>query len=152
MENEENWFDDKKLEFNNKNMGFLKEIARWTKFLSVVGFVGIGLMVVVGIFGGTMLSTANAYGGVAGRGMSPIFFTIMYLLMAGLYFMPVRYMWLFSSKMDAGLKSKIQSEVDAALENLKSHFKYIGIMMIVVLSIYALIFVIGIIGYLVASM
>ena len=39
-------------------------------------------------------------------------------------------------QLKAALLSKNNSTLDAAFENLKSHYKYIGILMIIVLGIY----------------
>ena len=34
---------------------FLRETAKWCKLLSIVGFIGIGLMLVIALFTGTMV-------------------------------------------------------------------------------------------------
>lgn len=46
----------------------------------------------------------------------------------------------------AGINNNDQEKYTEGVKNLKSHYKFIGIFMIVILSIYALIIVIGIIA------
>ena len=119
---------------------YLLEIAKWSKFLSIIGFIVIGIMVLVGLFGGAMMGAAMAQSG------SPIgggFFTIMYIGFAILYLMPVLYLFKFSTQAKTALMNNNDLGIESALENLKSHYKFIGIFTIVILSIYALVFLIA---------
>ena len=63
---------------------------------------------------------------------------LIYVLIGLLYFFPVFYLFKFSSKVRTALATKNTQELDAAFENLKSHYKFIGILMIITLSIYVL--------------
>jgi hypothetical protein len=72
--------------------------------------------------------------------------TIVYLLFAVLFFFPCFYLYKFSAKMQIAIKSVNQENFDDSLMNLKSIFKFYGIMTIIFLSIYALIFVVAMIG------
>lgn len=118
------------VEINSQISNYLKETAKWTNFLSVVGFVMIGLMV-IGAFMAMAVGSSFSGPGAAAGGLA-------YLLMALLYFFPILYMYNFSKKIKIGLNSSIQSEVELAFENLKKMFKYMGVLMIVILSIYAI--------------
>ena len=44
------------IQLNASALEFLRESAKWSKFLSIMGFVGIGLMVVAAIFMTTVMS------------------------------------------------------------------------------------------------
>jgi hypothetical protein len=116
---------------------FLSEAAGWTKFLSILGFVFIGLMVIVGLFAGSIISDLmEAQTGTSM--MSGAFLTVFYLLFAVLYFFPVYYLFQFSSKMKAALAQQSSELLQQAFENLKSHYKFMGILMIVVLGFYVI--------------
>lgn len=116
---------------------FLNEAAGWTKFLSIVGFVFIGLMVIVGLFAGSFISDMmEAQTGTSM--MSGAFLTVFYLLFAALYFFPVYYLFQFSSKMKAALAQQSSELLQQAFENLKSHYKFMGILMIVILGFYVI--------------
>ena len=64
-------------------------------------------------------------------------FTVIYLLMALLYCFPTKYLWNFSQKIKSALANQNEEELNAALSNQKSFYKFFGILMIVFLSIYA---------------
>jgi len=79
---------------------------------------------------------------VIGSGFLGVFIIIMSLIM----FFPALYLWNFSSKMRKALNNNDQPLLTESLKNLKSFFKFYGILLIVVLSFYALALVAGIIG------
>ena len=62
----------------------------------------------------------------------------MYLLMALLYFFPSRYLYIFSSNVNTALFSNDQDALSAGFENLKSNFKFWGILMICMIGFYIL--------------
>ena len=67
--------------------------------------------------------------------------SILYLLMALLYFFPSLYLYRFSEKANRALDKKDSNELEVALGNLKSTFKFYGIAAIVIISLYLLIFI-----------
>jgi len=137
-----------KLEVEGASTQFLAETARWCKFLSIVGFIMCGLLVILALFMGTLMGTAFSQfegSGLLGGGMS-IFVTVLYLAFALLYFFPCLYLFRFSDKMKRALVESNQVEMTSAFENLKSCFKFMGIMTIVLLSFYALALIFGILG------
>lgn len=130
---------------NTEIKSYLAETAKWGYFLSIVGFIGIGLMVLAGLFMGTFMSTLGASAGAMGL-ISPMFITVLYLILAAVYFFPVLYLYKFSTQMKVALRSDNESELTSAFQNLKSLYKFMGILTAVVLGIYALLFVFGMIG------
>jgi hypothetical protein len=114
---------------------YLKETAGWGKFLAIVGFVLTGLMVIAGFFVGSMLASLgqeNPLGGSIG---------IIYVALGALYFFPALYLFKYSTKLKRALATKNAEELAAAFENEKSMFKFMGILMVILLGTYALIFV-----------
>lgn len=141
----------KQLTLDNHAVAFLKEIAKWSNFLSIIGFIVLGIMVLVALFGGALLaSTASEFGGGT-EVVGGAFFTILYLLLALLYFFPVYYMFKFSRNMKAALQAKDEATLTKAFEYMKSHYKFVGILTIVLLSIYLLFFLLGLLGMAAAS-
>ena len=111
------------LKLNNLSKEYLRETAKWASFLSILGFIGIGFMVIVALFFGTVMSSfSSEFGGVGGGG---IFFTILYLIIALLYFFPVYYLFKFASNMKKALASDNEDSLTAGFEYLKSHYKFI---------------------------
>ena len=134
------------LQITEQAKSFILETAKWAKFLAIVGFVFIGLMVLGALF---MLIAGASLPGMGGAGAGV---GILYLLMALLYFFPTYYLLIFANKIKVGISQSIQNDVDTGFENLKSMFKFMGILMIVVLGIYALFIVIALIAGLSAAM
>ena len=118
---------------------YLRESAKWGKFLAIVGFVFVGIIALLALFAGSML------GGAMGREMGfaggGIFITILYLGLAAVYFFPCLYLFNFSNKAKLALLTNSNAGMTEALKNLKSMFKFMGIFTIVILSLYAFIFV-----------
>lgn len=124
---------------------YLSETAKWGKFLAIIGFIMCGLIVVIGLFFGTIFSTLNTFGGQtnefgAGFGVA---MAVLYILLAILYFFPCLFLYRFSNQMQAALNRNDGTNLTTSFRNLKSLFKFTGIMMIIVLAFYALALVIG---------
>lgn len=120
---------------NNEIREYLLETSKWGKFLAIVGYVGMGLLLLIGL--GVMigfsffssLSNVNFPLGVLG---------FVYIIIAVVYYFPVNYLYKFSSQMRTGIDSNNQELMTLGFENLKSLFKFIGVATIVVISIYVL--------------
>ncbi len=137
------------LTINNKSRNFLKEISKWTYFLSIIGFIGIALMIILGVFSSVFYSTVlnTIYGNDFPFNLS-LTVTVIYLLFAALYFFPVYYLFSFSKKIKTALSLKNDDKLSDAFEMLKSHYKFIGIFTIITLSLYALLFIVTLLGVL----
>jgi Family of unknown function (DUF5362) len=139
------------LVIDHESSSFLNETARWGKFLSIVGFVTCGLLAVASFFIGSIMSRsalasysadgAGAYGAGFAAGI-----TAVYLAIAVLYFFPCLYLYRFSVRLKAALNGNDQVQLNQALKNQKSLFKFIGILTIIVLAFYALALIVIVIG------
>src|SRR5690606_35157917 len=107
---------------------YLRESAKWAKFIAIVGFILCGIMVLVALFAGTILaaSMSTAMGEAAGIGGGVI--TFIYIVAAALWFIPCLYLFRFASAMQVALRNNEQEKLSNSLKNLKSHFKFIGIL------------------------
>ena len=123
---------------------FLKETAKWTKFLAILGLVGIGLMVLgslVMLFAPSSLMSNGdfPFGG-------KIFMMLLYLAFAVLYYFPISYLYQFSENTKKAIENNDNNAIRDAFEFLKSHYKFMGILTIILLAFYAIIIFIGLIG------
>ncbi|MFV5688987.1 hypothetical protein ACM55M_10230 [Flavobacterium sp. ZT3R25] len=130
------------MRLNESAKDFLKETAKWAHFLSILGYIGIGFIALAALFAGTLFSKfGNMAPGMGAIGSSiRIFITVVYLIIAILYFFPVYYLNKFGSNAKAAFRDNDSETLAASLEYLKSHYKYIGIMTLVVFSLYILMF------------
>lgn len=133
------------LEINNEISTYLNNAGKWTKFLSIVGFVGMGFMVM----GGIVLSIVMAFipsSETADMPFPASLLGLIYVILGSVYFIPLLYLLRFSNSIHQALRLKNQQQLTTAFLNLKKHYKFIGIMMIVMLGLYALLFAIVIIA------
>lgn len=126
------------LNLNLASEDFLKNTTKWGKFLAIVGFVGIGFVILVAIFAGTMVGSMMGEASPKLGGTEAFMLTFFYLLFAALYFFPVLYLYRFSDKMQDGLKTQNEELVTESFRNLKSLFKFMGILTIVIIGFYGL--------------
>ena len=119
---------------NEETRSYMLEIAKWSRFLSILGFIAIGLMILAGIF---MAFLGSAIGGMAG-GIGGGLFAVIYLVIAALYFFPIYYLFLASRGIKQGLLNDDEVQFTLGFANLKSHYKFLGILTIIILAFYVL--------------
>ena len=118
----------------------LDSMTYWAKFLAIVGYIGLGLMVLGGL--GMIFGSFDAYYGSG----SILAMGLVYLVMAAIYFFPVHSLFKFAINMRAALTSNNQGKINAGFLNVASNFRFVGIMTIVVLSLYGLLFIVGLVA------
>ena len=125
------------IKLNQFAIDYLKESAKWSMFLAIMGFIGIGFMVVAALVMGTFMSSLMPYGG---------FLSGIYILMAVLYFFPIYYLYKYATNIKTSLSENDEEGLATALGYLKSHHKFLGISIIVIISLYILL-IIGFIAF-----
>lgn len=145
-------FDNFELRLNEISKKYLRETAKWAFMLSIIGFILVGLFVLFAVLIFVMSSALNSASNPFQQQGLPIgVAAFIYIIMAALYFFPVLYLYKFSRKMKVALLEKNTEELTAAFSNLKSFFKFLGVMMLIIIGIYVLVFVFAIIGGIVAA-
>ncbi|WP_372754826.1 hypothetical protein [Labilibaculum sp.] len=119
---------------------YLRETSKWAKFLSIVGFVFMGIMVLIAVI---IFAFAGTMGSMMPFPMSLL--GLVYLLIALLYCIPIYFLLSFSNKAKAALISRSSATLSESMKYLKSHYKFIGIFTIVMLAMYPIGIVIAII-------
>lgn len=140
MEETRSAFDSFESTLSEIAISYIKESAKWSRFLAILGFIGIGIFVLIAIYMAAMMSNMNS----GFMPFPPMLLSLIYLFIAALYFMPVYYLYNYGVKINKALNERNQNLLTEGFENLKSHHKFLGISAIVVISIYALIFIFGI--------
>ncbi|MBF2707595.1 hypothetical protein [Flavobacterium soyangense] len=139
---EESTIDDFELKLNESAKGFLKEAAKWAYFLSILGYIGISFIVLAAIFAGTLFSFMSNMSREMGNMMSMggSFITALYLIIATLYFFPIYYLNRFASNLRFAFRNNDSEKLAKSFGYLKSHYKFIGVLAVIMLCFYALIF------------
>ncbi len=129
-----------KLEIEQETLKDLDKTRKWTMFLAILGFIGIGVLLIVGLFTGVFLSVFNK--GDTATSYPGWLVCIIIIAASILYFFPMLYIFRFSKFMSIVIKTRDKEELKKAFKNLRSYFTYIGILVIVVLVIYIIAFLV----------
>ncbi|HEX5743607.1 MAG TPA: DUF5362 family protein [Flavobacteriaceae bacterium] len=131
-----------KIELLQETIQNLNETRKWTNFLSIMGFIFIGLMILIAFAVSSMMSTM-----AESESALPFSGTVLgfvYLIIAFIYFFPILYLYRFSKYTKKALETQNSNDLNEAFKNLKSHYRFMGIITIVMIALYAFIFLIGI--------
>jgi amino acid transporter len=124
---------------------FLEETRKWAKFFAVLGFIGVGFMIIIGLFFGSFMSKFGNMGDMPVEFPTAII-SVIYILMALIMIVPLMYLNKYANFMKTALRSEDSSQLELAFENFKSYYKFQGIMAIIFIGIYALMLLIGIVS------
>ena len=139
---------DLSLTVTSEIRSYLKETAKWAYFLSIVGFVMLAFIVVGGIFSATILGSSMSSLSPGMPGGAPVMMSgglmmVVYLAIAALYFFPTLYLYRYAKKMKVALANDDQLFLAESFKNLKSMFKFMGILMAIILGFYGIIIILG---------
>lgn len=136
----------------------LGDAAGWARFLGIVGIVSCVLLVVLGIFAATALSSLenrfqSDFGGrSSGLGSAMgVTVAVTYIFIAVIYFFPCMFLLRFANHMKRALRSNDQATLNESFKNLKVTFRYMGILTIISLVFLVLALLIGGLGVLMGS-
>jgi len=132
----ENSIPQKNLSIPTEGISHLASLRKWALFLSIMGFIGSGLMVIFGFFFGALSRTfgRSEFGGA----FPSILIMVLYIGMGILYFFPSFYLFKFSANLKSALETYIDTQIAEAFNNLRSFFTFIGILTIIMLAFCAL--------------
>jgi heme/copper-type cytochrome/quinol oxidase subunit 2 len=131
MESEQ---EDRKIEIGSEILNNLNSTRKWTTFLSVLGFIFLGLLIVAGLTTSLFLSAFKTQ--KANLGIPESMMIIFFVVIGAIYFFPVFFLFRFSRNTRDAIQNFDSKKLLKGLNNLRLFFTYIGVMVIVVLSIY----------------
>jgi hypothetical protein len=140
---------------------YLKEASPWLRFLGIMGFIGCGLSVggclIIALVVGFSSAVASAFSeGFLGGAFPGWIFSVLYAvlgLIAGVVgFFPSRFLYSFGSGIRNYFVSGREQDLETALRNNKSFWKFCGIACIIYLAFIPVTTVIVIIGSITAAM
>lgn len=126
-------------------------IAKWNRFMAIVGIVGSILSILLIAFGGSYfinnlstlgggsLSNSYAQGSLAGA-------MIFYILVIVAFLVPCFFRLKFANKMLKALAASDQELLNESLRQFKIYSTYWGILTILMIAFYALMFVLVIVA------
>jgi MFS family permease len=135
----ENAPEIRKIEIEQDSLNYLNTTRKWTMFFAILGFIGIGLMIIIGLVAGFFLSAFKTADIPAGFPEWLIF--VFILILTVIYFFPVLYLFRFSKHTSNAVHSLDKEELRKAFRNLKSFYVYTGILTIIILVLYVVVLV-----------
>ncbi|MFZ4785088.1 MAG: hypothetical protein ACOYLH_06380 [Flavobacteriales bacterium] len=121
----------------------LRIAGKWGRFLAILGFIGLGFMILGSISMFAFISNSRISGS-NGMTMSGIGF--LYLAIGILYFFPTLFLLrLSNAALNTGLYGN-ETDLEEMTLNLKKLFKFIGILTIITIGIYILVIIFSLIA------
>jgi hypothetical protein len=122
---------------------YLREASPWLRFVGIVSFIGGGLLCLAGIglsiaaaAGSGVQDLGNAFSEILGG-----FVGVVYLVSGVVVLFPAKFMYSFGSRIRQYAASGAAADLEEALKNNKSLWKFSGILCIVYLSFIPLVII-----------
>lgn len=120
----------------------LRATKPWVRLISIVMFIFVGLM----FLGGLAMFLMPTAGGMRGASAFGPMVGIFYFIFGGLYLIPAYFLHQYASSIQDFLQNGSDSAMESALGSQKSFWRFSGILTLIVICIYALIFFFAIFG------
>jgi hypothetical protein len=131
--------ESRKIEIEHDTLYFLNITRKWSMFLAILGFIVLGLLLMIGLVTGTFLSVFNAGG--TGTGIPEVLIIVLCLVLSVIYFFPGYFLVQFSKHTANAFHTFDKQELHKAFKNLKSYFVYTGVLIIFILILYIVVLV-----------
>ncbi|HEX4372670.1 MAG TPA: hypothetical protein VHZ50_05125 [Puia sp.] len=145
MENENQLDSFFKINFDDDAREQLKTIVLWARICAICAFISYTVALIVAIFGKTISSTYSDQGYQVTSYIRT--WAIASALISGIIGFAINYfLYRFAADTKQGLEVVDQVKLNEGLSNLKTYFKIVGILLLIVLIIVGLIILFAIIG------
>jgi len=135
----------KDLYIDEKSKIYLKEIAMWSRFFAILGFIKSGILLLSSI---VIPLIAHKIESHFDHDLPIWGMTLFFLLMATLAYFPSNYLYCFAKYTRRAISLNDQDMMRHALQSLKTYSRFLGILFIIILCIYPIAVVSTIIFYL----
>ncbi len=122
------------LEVTENSKKHLKTTASWTNFYAILCFIGVAFLLLGGIMMLAMRNMMHGFGAVPFSGFTTIM-GIIYIIMAIVMIFPALYLYRFSQRTTKALENHSTPLLEEAFLNMKSYWKFIGIVSIISIAL-----------------
>ena len=137
MENQANTEDIFDIAIDAKAKSLISDIALWAKIVAIVGFVSYGISLIVAFLGKNSMGQNDL--GVVSR-TSQIVGTLIVVIIGVIINL---FLYRFSIEAKNGVEGVNQGQLETGFNNLRTYFKILGILTIIIISIMALALLFG---------
>ena len=128
--------ENQKFSVNPEALINLEATRKWTLFLSVMGFIFIGVMLLTPLFVFRAFRLTDLPMTMP-AGLSMLSF-IPLLILVVIYFFPFFYLLQFSRFSKTAIQNRDEASLASALKYLKLHYQFMGVLVIIGAGIYLL--------------
>jgi len=137
------WSDE--IRITQETGDLIRDITKWTKFLSILGFIFLGLSVLIILGSVLLISGVNYYEEMRAAypytpGTFSWFYVIIYLIVVIIYFFPVYFLYKFSVLAKKAVHTGNTQTLTNAFRFLRNHYTIIGIIAIIMVVFYVIAF------------
>lgn len=129
-------------QLNPESISFLLKAAKWAKFLSILGFIVTGLMIVAAITMSFVLNMVSEEMIPLNMPFSPKILSVLYVIIAGIFVIPVVFLNTFSNNAIKAVNLCSTEKMTLSLRNLKNLFVFFGLATIIILALYLIILIV----------
>ncbi|MEJ6981340.1 hypothetical protein WG906_12810 [Pedobacter sp. P351] len=115
------------IRFDSICIHHLRSTRRWTKFLSLLGFCFISLVIIV-----MGLASIQFFKMVSILAMLPL------AVIGLIYFFPIYYLWQFSKYSKLAIEANDTAYLGTAIKFLNRHYAFMGILVILMIVFYVI--------------
>ena len=117
----------------------------WVRFLSVLMWISVGLMLIAAAGMGfvSTIGVAKSMSSGPFGGKQLIILAVLYGILAFVYIFPAIKLWKYANRIGSLGATRSVADLDAALNEQRSFWKFIGVMAIILISLY----LVAIIGF-----
>jgi hypothetical protein len=119
-------------------MESLKGTKPWVRFLSILGFIGTGFLVLIGLFSLLGAGFLGSLGNTPLGALPMVLIGSLYLILGFLYMIPTLYLFRYADGIQKALTRDVVGGLEYALKNQKSFWTFVGILAMIVLIIQVL--------------
>jgi len=131
----------------------LTETAKWARFLAIVGMVVLVVALAFTVYSVMVLGQMSVIAPNAGYSVNPslndnmkIGIVIGSIIMLAIAFFPLLFLLRFANGMRNAINGNDQQRLNISFQSLKIYFRYLGIVVLIVLVMYAVIIALALIG------
>lgn len=128
-------------EFTRESAAFLLKAAKWGKFLSIIGFIISGLLIIAGIIMSFILNTVSDELVPVNMAVSPKIVAIVYVIIAAIYLIPVLFLNSFCNNAFKAINTGSTIHLTTSIRKLKNLFVFMGVSTLILISIYTVVLV-----------
>lgn len=124
------------IEITEENLKNLNVSRKWAMFIAIIGFIFLGLIIIIGILTSTFLFAFKP-GEASSEIPGMVILAVVIILIIGC-FLPVLFLFHFSKNINRAVQTREKKELNKAFKNLKLYFVYMGVFFIIVLLLYVI--------------